>query len=660
MTPRRAGFFLGLAAAVLIGGALRLGTRAQLTSGGRVHALTADDNYHLRRAQFAAAHYPRTIVFDPLMNFPIGGVPIWPPLFDLALATPARLLHGASASPESVEQGAAWVPLALAAGTILLAGLLGRKLFGETGGLVVALFMAVCPGHILWTQYGHTDQHVAESFFGLLILWLFVRSRDRPTAANEMAVGVALAAATLAWQGAIYWGAILALALTLESAATKRSVFRAALTVLGLSALVVAIGTTLWLRGFRPPLTYISFGFFQPLFLAALAGGVIVLDTLLARRAGPLPRREIALRVGAAAVAALTILPWASPLAVGLGRAFGYVVGETSGEISGAAGYVSYPKNWLKGIFEARPLFADGPAFAMRQLSFAFFLSPLAVIFWIGRARRGDRPAVHVALAVWGAVTLLLVIAQRMNVYYAAPLAAMTLVEAMRLAARLPVNRMVAGLGAAAIALGLAAPFARSTPEELRAGHAAGSDLYTTLDWMRREIPHAVDPFDPRLLTPAHLPPELSRAESVLAPWSLGHLILYEAGLPVVANNFGYGFTDSLEFFLAESEEEALSIARRRRARWVLASDLVPRMNDYASYVGRAPSLRSTGGNLAPTERYFRTLQSRLYDFDGAGFRTPALSVPPLDHFRLRFHSQTAIRRGGGWVARWKVFEIVP
>jgi hypothetical protein len=25
----------------------------------------------------------------------------------------------------------------------------------------------------------------------------------------------------------------------------------------------------------------------------------------------------------------------------------------------------------------------------------------------------------------------------------------------------------------------------------------------------------------------------------------------------------------------------------------------------------------------------------------------------------LRFHSQTAIRRGGGWVARWKVFEIV-
>src|SRR5712692_5766502 len=360
MTPRRAGFFLGLAVAVVIGGALRFSTRAQLVSGSRVHPLTVDDNYHLRRARFAVAHYPLTILFDPLMNFPAGGVPIWPPLFDLLLATPAYVLHGTSASPEAVERGAAWVPLGLAVGAIVLAGLLGRAIFGEAGGVVAALFLAVCPGHILWTQYGHTDQHVAESFFGLLVLWLFVRSRERATLACEVAAGIALAAATLTWQGAIYWGAILALALTLESAVTRRSAFRAALAILGLSALLVAIGTTLWLQGFRPPLTYISFGFFQPLFLAALAGGVIVLDTLLAWRAGLLPHREIALRAAAAAVAALAIFPWASALAVGLGRAFGYVVGETSGEISGASGYVSYPKNWLKGMFEARPLFADG------------------------------------------------------------------------------------------------------------------------------------------------------------------------------------------------------------------------------------------------------------------------------------------------------------
>jgi len=255
-------------------------------------------------------------------------------------------------------------------------------------------------------------------------------------------------------------------------------------------------------------------------------------------------------------------------------------------------------------------------------------------------------------------VTLALALAQRMDVYYAAPLAGAALAEACRAAAARAKSPGVAALAAAAVGLALAAPFAWSTPAQIHAVHPAGSDLYATLDWMRREIPHAVDPYDPRLLLPDAPPPELARAQAVLAPWSLGHLILYEAGLPVVANNFGYGFTDSLRFFLSETEEDALAIARRRRARWVLATDLVPRMNDYASYVGKPPSLQTTARGLQPTDRYFRTLQSRLYDFDGGGAALAQRTVPPLTHFRLRFRSASAIRRGGRWLARWKVFEI--
>src|SRR5215471_4948348 len=130
---------------------------------------------------------------------------------------------------------------------------------------------------------------------------------------------------------------------------------------------------------------------------------------------------------------------------------------------------------------------------------------------------------------------------------------------------------------------------------------------------MRGELRHTIDP----------------KAAAVLAPWSLGHRILYESGLPVVANNFGYGFTDSILFFLSESEEEGLDIARRRGARWVLATDLVPRLNDYAGYVGRTPPLAE---GLQPTPRYLATLQSRLYDFDGSGVVTSGVSIPPLAH----------------------------
>ncbi|MGH9318060.1 MAG: STT3 domain-containing protein, partial [Thermoanaerobaculia bacterium] len=470
MTAPRAALLLGLAGALAIGVGLRLSTYRELQSGPRVRPLTDDDNYHLRRARFAVAHYPRTIVFDPLMNFPEGGVPIWPPLFDLALATPARLLHGPGAAPAEIERGAAWVPIFFAAGAILIAGLLGREIFGDLGGVVTALFLAVCPGHILWTQYGHTDQHVAESFFGLLVLWLFVRSRGKRGGPGvETATGIALGLATLAWQGAIYWGAVFALALVLEALVTRRSVWRAALLSLALPAGLVAAATRLWLGELRPPLTYISFGFFQPLFLAALTAGTIGIDTFLAAKRGELRRRDTALRLAAAVLLLAGILPFARDLALGLARAFGYVVGETSGEIATATGYVSYPKNWLKGIFEARPLLADGPGLAVKRLSLSFFLSPLAILLWALRARRGERPGLHLALAVWSAVTLLLSLSQRMDVYYAAPLAAVTLVEAARLfAERIATDTRRRRLAAAGLGLVLLSPFAWSTPEEVR------------------------------------------------------------------------------------------------------------------------------------------------------------------------------------------------
>jgi hypothetical protein len=144
----------------------------------------------------------------------------------------------------------------------------------------------------------------------------------------------------------------------------------------------------------------------------------------------------------------------------------------------------------------------------------------------------------------------------------------------------------------------------------------------------------------------------------VLAPWSLGHLVLFSAGQPVAANNFGYGFMDSIRFFLAESESDALAIARERRARWVVATDLVPRMNDYARYLDRPPLLESRPQGLAPTRRYFTTLQSRLYDFDGQGGTVGDLAVAPLHSFRLIHRSESAIRRGDRWVPLWKVFEI--
>jgi dolichyl-phosphooligosaccharide-protein glycotransferase len=668
------GFGLGAAASVVLGVAIRLHTRGEVAVDGTVRPFDSDSAYHLRRAGFAAAEFPRTILFDPLMSFPDGGVPIWPPLYDVALSLPARIAGGDGISRDAVARGAAWVPVALAAGTIALAGLLGRRLHGAWAGAAAAAFLAVCPGHILWSQYGHVDQHAAESFCGLLALVLFLASREAPeapgNARREAAAGLALALAVLTWQGGIYWGAIFALALFVEAVSARdRSVLRAVGLTLGLPALVVAAATAAWLGWLRPPLTYVSFGFFQPLFLAALCGGTAALGLVarLVRRPAATSRREVLAALAIVLLAAAVTLPFAPALLAGLRNGIGYVAGSTH-EVAGEGGYVSYPKDWLKGIFEARPLLADGPALAWEQLSAAFFLSPLAVIAWALRARRGERSGVHGALAIWGTVTLFLALSQRLNVYYAAPLAALTLVEAARFVAglhergahgapRAP-RRAPIVIAAAAAGLVLALPMQKGLARELATENVPGSDLFATLQWMRSNLPHAVDAYDPGLLGPPPFPEGLARASSVIAPWSLGHLLLYEAELPVVANNFGYGFLDSIRFFLATSEEEALAIARRHRARWIVATDLAARMNDYASYLGRPPLLDATPEGPVPTAAYFSTMQSRLYDFEGRGASAPGLEIPPLRHVRLIHRSKSAIQRGGRWVARWSVFEI--
>lgn len=666
MASRRAVFLLGIACAIFVGAALRLGTYRQLNAGGRTRAVSDDDYYHLRRARFAVEHFPRTILFDPLMNFPRGGVAIWPPLFDLALAAPPLMIHGSRAPAEAIEREAAWMPLVFAAGSIALAGLLARRVFRGRGGLVAAFFVAVAPAHILWSQYGHVEQHCAESFFGLAALVAYLASREHPSGAanarREALAGVALAFAVLAWQGAIFWGAIFALSLFLESLIARRSIFRAAVLTLLLPAAIVAAATAAWTRGVEMPFTYVSFGYFQPMFLLALAAGTSLLDTAIGLARRSLPSRSLIPRAAFGAVLLAALIPFAGEILASFAGGVGYVAGRTR-EVSGEAGYVSYPSAWLKGIFEARPLFADGIGPPIRQLSLALFFVPCAVYAWARRALARRRPGIHVALVVWAGVTVFLAVSQRVNVYYAVPLCALALVEAGRLAAAKMRRRMrrtarpsraIAALAAIALAL----PMIAGIREELASERAPGSDLFATLGWMRRSLPHALDPYDPRLMRPPH-PPELARAESVLAPWSLGHLLLYEAELPVVANNFGYGFLESLRFFLAESEEEALAVARRHRSRWILATDLVPRMNDYSGYLGKAPPLAVSEAGLTPTSAYFRTMQSRLYDFDGREVILPDGVVPALASFRLAFTSRTGIQRGGRFVARWKVFEIV-
>src|SRR5207244_4423119 len=88
---------LGLGLAVLGAVALRLlPLRAVFPAGAPLRLVSADCEYHLARVERALRGEPIP-VFDPDLDFPEGGIAIWPPLFDhaaAALVRAARLVDG--------------------------------------------------------------------------------------------------------------------------------------------------------------------------------------------------------------------------------------------------------------------------------------------------------------------------------------------------------------------------------------------------------------------------------------------------------------------------------------------------------------------------------------------------------------------------------------
>jgi asparagine N-glycosylation enzyme membrane subunit Stt3 len=648
---------VALAAIAILSFVLRFACEPELREGFPRRFVSPDCLYHMRRATFAVAHFPRIPVFDPLIDFPRGAVGIWPPLFDVALALPARVLHGAAATREQIASTASVTIPVLGALAVLAAAFFGGAV-RRGAAIPAALFVALCGAHVHYSQYGHTDQHVAESLTSLLALAFFLRARARPGTGREALAGAMLGIAALTWQGAICWAALYALVLALDDLRRPRGeVFRAAAVIFGSAAVVDAAGVAYWVRGEAVPFTFISFGAFQPVFLAAMAGGVIAIDAVLGMLRKD-PPRSFGKHAAALAVLAGVLRGRIPDLVRNLTGGIGYVT-RTSRGAAGPGGLTSFPREMLHLVFEARPLLADGVRVAFDTLSLAFFLIPVAIFVWIARAWHGPRLSEHLALSGWAVLTLWLALSQRLNIYYAAPLAALAGWEvarqigtrASRAWAPAASSRRVASRVRAGVALALLITALPGLKRQLSTRYAPGDDLIATMEWARTHLDHAVAAYDPRFLPPGSPVPELDRAEAMLSPWALGHFVTFYAELPAPADGFGYGFMDSIRFFLAETEGEALAIARDRRSRWIAATDLTPRMNDYARILGRAPYLSIEGNRAALTPAYFRTMQSRLYDFDGGG---PA----PLAHFRLVHASRSGSLRGGHFVAGWKIFEI--
>lgn len=589
-------------------------TLPAMTRSGALRLISMDDYGHLRRAMAALVEFPRVPAFDPYLHHPEGAIWIWPPGFDFALATIGRLLFGSGAELSEMTLVAALVPPVLGALGVWPLFAFCRSAIGAAEARWAAIFYALIPAAVVWSSFGRADQHCAEALALILVLASFAglfgfdwseRSRARSAAAVLFAA-LALFAAVLVWQGAVFLVPVVAAA-----AVVGRRSLRAAAALLAASALVATFS---W--SYPGPLTYLSFGRFQPLFLLLWAG-------LLALSAAP--RWGLA----AATTGGLAALLFWPPISDGVR----HLLSATSGGGLAAGGLAASPKEWLQLIFEYRPLFHSGVGGPLAELSGGLLAAVPVAIWWGYRLAKNPSERSRLALPL---VALLAVsamtISQRRYVYYASALVAVALAVAIvEVARRVPWGRWAAG-GLVILAL---APSVPPLVRQPGIAAAAGEDVFRTLETLGALDPPSIPQFQAgRVVRPGEIP-------GVLAPWSLGHLVTLLTGRPAVADNFGYGFERQAWIFTAPPETDG-EVARRLETwncRYLITADLDPVIAAYAAAAGH----ESVPRERMLVHRLHTSTVSRPVEFlelvlvSATGRRSPeGAFVPLLKVFRLR------------------------
>jgi asparagine N-glycosylation enzyme membrane subunit Stt3 len=300
-----------------------------------------------------------------------------------------------------------------------------------------------------------------------------------------------------------------------------------------------------------------------------------------------------------AAVLSAAVLPALPRLLPAAGQGVAYVLRQTtlpSGRDFAAGGYLSYPREWLNVIAESRPLLPDlsVPAFvsATRDLSAGLLLLPVALFLWARSGRHairvsGSRPRARLLLVLFGAVTLVMALSQRRNVYYLGIFTALALAEAV---GRLTTLFRKASWRAAAVPVGVllalllvAVP---GLPTLIRLRDYADAPGHDMLDLMAR-----LKALDPPGADPAALPlPAPGAIPGVMAPWSMGHFVTALAERPAAADPFAYGWRRQCRLFTASDDAEAWDILKTARCRYLVTTDLRPVLPFYASAAARPPA----------------------------------------------------------------------
>jgi dolichyl-diphosphooligosaccharide--protein glycosyltransferase len=614
-----------------------------------------DAFYHLRRIQYSVEHFPASLDFDPLINFPNGGQVIWPPTLDWLIAA-GYWIAGIS-DPGRIERSAMFVPPLVGAATVVLLYVLALKLYSRSVALLAAGTLCILPAHFYYSQLGMLDHHVAVAFLATLLLTATVGLFRVPAGPPQSdgagllrggGVGLAIAANLLVWPGALLHVAIVEIAMVVRllhapsvpSAVALSRQFALANFVACIAVAPLSLGNewTFW-----GSFSAVVLSNFQPtaLLLAGLSFGVPGLLWQRGWAAGGRLERSLA----------------AGATALGLGVLLFAVFPETTAVLSDAWAWLFRSERFQVVVRESQPLFGDflpkDRARASRLLSWFVYVVP--VVIWLQWRDSGARPDRR--LFLWWALALFAATLTQwrfMNSYSVAQpvLMAWTAVcvydyAGSRLGDRpraRPIASILAGLAVALVLYPSLGGYGLSL-ESIRRSLSGEQPRLTVWLHERFLVVQAAE------WLRQHGAPLEGPGYSVMGPWGDGHILKYVAGRPVVQDNFGddvavENFELAEAYFASDNEREALDLLERVKARYVL--------------------VRASGSGHRAREYAPDSMLSRLYRFkarrgsSAGGEATTREPIPALERHRL-VHACPASpsRRAPGrpYCALWEIVE---
>ena len=596
---------------------------------GFVNFQETDAWYHVRVAENLVRHFPWRIMVDPYVIF--GQVPdtATAPFYDWLLGLIAWLAGGGAPSDSLLHVIAAWYPAALAVCEVIAVFILARLVFGWRAALLAAAVIATLPGHFLRvSSLGFTDHHIMESLLVTLFFFLLLRAIQRPPAlGTSFAAGLTLAAYLLTFHGsAMMVGVVVAWAIydrvrwfspEERPAPSLRPLYLAFLIALSICLVFYRL---LWMN-----YTIAALG------LGSLAIGGLELWAKLCRRF----RRPGLVFFGGLAAAGLTILAVAAVLAHSLRHSAKVIVTHLMPSLFGTSGgvYELQSTVYEQGHFTLVP--------ALRQFYGAYFFALIGLVLlaeYILKRRDLGRALIF----FWGVTTLILSMGQlRMTYYYAIAIALATGYAADSLLAS---GRKTAWVISLCLALLVFAPNLYAVINgDLFTG--ISEDWKETLNWMRASTR---EPFgDPAFFYARYprreygpdyrYPPS---AYSVMAWWDYGYWIVDVARRIPVTNPTQANAGVAADFFLAQSEQEAVPVLQRWCTRYVVVDERLPlwpseqevMIGDFPAFFEYARARRRSDylqmayesnaeGKSAPKmfflPAYYRSMAIRLFIFGG-------------------------------------------